>query len=673
MVGSSNLFLLSMLLTLFFSCSREKLKGSMQDKIVFSKDVFDKIPNEKKEFFLDSLEDRLKFEKNDTITRNLYLQISEEYFYLNNLKKSLETSKQCLELSKNGSDSLRMAKSLYYIGDCYEDSKKDSAYYYYLLAEKIYLKIGDYDDVGRMHFNKAYVLFYDSNYVECEVEVSKALKFLEGSNKIKLIYSCNTLMGNCLEKLFNYDDALKYHKLALKNLDQMKNRRLDVDEINNYSVSSVINICNLYDLKGDFSLSIKELNAVLTEELKHKWPQLYGNVLSNLAYSKMKNGDYKDVEAMFLESLRIANQVGSQSDALYKKIHLGEFYITQRDSTGSIKVLKEAYNISLKIKHGNETLSILKLLSKSDPKNSLSYANQYIKFSDSLHNIQNKTLNKYARVEYETLRVEDENKSLTKNFYYTILGSLVFISLLALVLILRHLKYRTNEIKFLKKQQKANEEIYQLLIDQNKKVNAARDKIKSKIARELHDGIMNKIYSVRMNLGFYNSKSDQIIVEKRRAYIFELQNIENEIRDISHDLSEVSFAETGDFELLLESLLEDQRIISDVKFIYLKNKNLYWDNLNNIFKINLYRILQEIISNIHKYSQAETCKITFELSENDIVKLIVVDDGIGFNTDHNRKGIGLKNIEERVNSFGGQLFVESIIGQGVKIEIQFAL
>jgi len=649
------------------------LKGSMQDKIVFSKDVFDKIPNEKKEFFLDSLEDRLKFEKNDTITRNLYLQISEEYFYLNNLKKSLETSKQCLELSKNGSDSLRMAKSLYYIGDCYEDSKKDSAYYYYLLAEKIYLKIGDYDDVGRMHFNKAYVLFYDSNYVECEVEVSKALKFLEGSNKIKLIYSCNTLMGNCLEKLFNYDDALKYHKLALKNLDQMKNRRLDVDEINNYSVSSVINICNLYDLKGDFSLSIKELNAVLTEELKHKWPQLYGNVLSNLAYSKMKNGDYKDVEAMFLESLRIANQVGSQSDALYKKIHLGEFYITQRDSTGSIKVLKEAYNISLKIKHGNETLSILKLLSKSDPKNSLSYANQYIKFSDSLHNIQNKTLNKYARVEYETLRVEDENKSLTKNFYYTILGSLVFISLLALVLILRHLKYRTNEIKFLKKQQKANEEIYQLLIDQNKKVNAARDKIKSKIARELHDGIMNKIYSVRMNLGFYNSKSDQIIVEKRRAYIFELQNIENEIRDISHDLSEVSFAETGDFELLLESLLEDQRIISDVKFIYLKNKNLYWDNLNNIFKINLYRILQEIISNIHKYSQAETCKITFELSENDIVKLIVVDDGIGFNTDHNRKGIGLKNIEERVNSFGGQLFVESIIGQGVKIEIQFAL
>ena len=119
-----------------------------------------------------------------------------------------------------------------------------------------------------MIYNKAHILFYDGNYIECEIEISNALHYLSKSKNFQLIYTCNNLMGNCLEKLASYDEALKYHKIALVCLDTMRINNIDKDEINNYNITSIINICNLYDLKGEYSKSIKELKGLLTEELK---------------------------------------------------------------------------------------------------------------------------------------------------------------------------------------------------------------------------------------------------------------------------------------------------------------------------------------------------------------------------------------------------------------------
>jgi signal transduction histidine kinase len=646
----------------FFSCKKN-------ETILFDRIHINNLSESKKGYYLDSIVVLLKRKKNDSVTRNLYLDIASEYYYLNNLKKSLAASFKVLNLSIQVNDTIRMAKAYYFVGDCYENFKKDSAYFYYIRAEKIYYALNDDENVARMLFNKAHVLFYDGNYIECEIEVSKALKYLKESGNHKLLYSCYTLLGNCLEKSVNYNEALRYHNLALAEIKKMKIE----DDVNNYNVISIINICNLYDLQGQYSKSIKELQGLVSEDLKKKWPKLYANVVSNLAYSKMRNRDYKNVESMFLESLKIVDSIGIESDVLYKKIYLGEYFLTQKDTLKSIKNLNEANQLANKIKNFNEVLTSLKLLSKLDIKNRLFYTNKYIKVSDSINKSQKNSHNKYARIEYETSRIEDENKVLTKKNFYILITSFGLILLLVIIFVLRYLEYKKKELQFLKKQQNANEEIYQVLTEQHEKINVAKENEKARIAKELHDGVMNKIYSVRMNLGFFNSKIGAEIIEKRKEYIHELQSIENEIRTISHDLSRSSFLEGNDFNVLLLSLIENQKDISGTNFKYINEENFEWSSIQNIYKINLYRILQEAILNINKYANAENCEIKNQCEDNNVLKLIITDDGEGFDVKNKKDGIGLSNMKERANSLKGQFSIESKIGEGTKIEVTFNL
>ncbi|MFV5700763.1 ATP-binding protein [Flavobacterium sp. XS2P12] len=663
-----------LLIPFFFSCQKKHSDVSAKNKtIIFDKSYLDGLKKNEKEKYLDSLGDLLKSKENDSVVREVYLKAATEYYNIDNLEKSLSFSLKALKLSKQAGDSVRIPKALFYVGDCYQNSKRDSAYFYYLQAEKIYYKLHDFDNMGSMLFNKAHVLFYDGNYVECEVQISKALLYLKKSTNYRLIYACNTLMGNCLEKLVNYDEALRYHNLALRDLEKMKSSGKDKDEINNYNVSSVINICNLYDLKGEFSKSIEKLQSLLSEDLKKKSPRLYANVLSNLAYSKMKNGNYRNVDSMFFESLRIVDSMGVESDILYKKIHIGEYFLTQKDTIKSVQSLKEANQLAIKIKNSNEILSSLKLLSKLDKSNSFFYANEYIKVSDSINRVQQNAHNKYARIEYETSRIEDENKILTKENFYILIFSFGLVLVLIVVIVLRYLKYRNKELQFVKKQQRANDEIYKLLTEQNKKIDIAKENEKARIAKELHDGVMNKIYGVRMNLGFFNSIMDEKTIEKRKVYISELQNIESEIRMIAHDLKRGSFIEGNDFNILLSSLIENQKEYTNTKFKYLNDGMFEWTTIENIYKINLYRIIQEAILNISKYANAKNCDVLIQRKDNYLLHLTISDNGDGFDMKIKNNGIGLSNMKERVHSLKGQFKIDSKIGEGTKIEIVFNL
>lgn len=661
-----------LLIVLLLFWNKKQALSLSKENITFNQKHFDTLSGAQKEKYLDSVVVLLKGKKNDSVVRNLYLKTGEEYYYLNIIKKSYSSSLLALRLSKKENDSSGIAKSLYYIGDCYE-TKSDSAYFYYLQAQKIYAQIHDDDQLGRMYFNKAYVLFYDGRFVECEVELTKALKSLKGSKNAKLLYSCNTLMGNCLEKLLMYDQALKYHRLALDNLKELKKDNSDIDQINNYNVSSVINICNLYDVKGDYKRSVKELRPLITKDLEKKWPRLYAAILSNLAYSRMKNKEYKDVEPMFLKSLKIVDSLGYTSDVVYKKIHLAEFYLIQKDTLASVKILKGAYKASVEMKQTNEILSILKLLAKADSKKKMWYANRYIAISDSINSLQSRTGNKYARIEYETANIENENKVLTKKNFYILIFSFGIFLVLSAIFVFIYLRYKNKELKFVKQQQNDSNEIYQLLSEQQEKINRAKEDEKNKIAKELHDGVMNRVYGVRMNLGFFNAKGDEKAIEKRKEYIFELEKIENEIRTISHDLSQDSFLENSDFNILLSNLIKDQKDVSKTAFKYIIEEGFNWENIQNIYKINLYRIIQETLQNIHKHSNAQKVDVKIQLIDNRILKLSIIDDGAGFDVSAVKKGIGLSNIKERTNSLKGHFEIKSKIGNGTQIIVTFMI
>lgn len=243
------------------------------------------------------------------------------------------------------------------------------------------------------------------------------------------------------------------------------------------------------------------------------------------------------------------------------------------------------------------------------------------------------------------------------------------ILLLIIIFVYKYFKYKNKELNFLKIQQKANEEIYLLLTEQQEKISVAKDNEKAKIAKELHDGVMNRIYGVRMNLGVLNSKIEQEIVDKRKEYIFELQSIENEIRTISNDLCRNSFLDTNDFNSLLLSLIENQNDSTHTQFRYLYDPGFEWIYVQNIYKINLYRILQEAILNINKYAAAKNCDVRIERIDEEYLKLSIIDDGCGFDIKAVKNGIGLINMNERTESLNGEFYIESNIGKGTRIEV----
>jgi len=663
----------------FFACKKDNTNLPINDSDKKIKSLFKDAGNtnlkvEQKKIYYDSIINYISKRKNDSITRDYYFQLASEYYRQNDFDNSKTISRIAHRLSVEGKDTLAVAKALYYIGDCYEPTKKDSAFYYYLQAEKIYSKKKDYENLGRMYLYKGGILYNEGNYTESEIEVSNALHFLTPTKNHRLIYGCYNMLAINLQGL-NYDsEALKYHELALKEFEKLKLEETDPRIIISYSAPTLNNMGYLYEKMGEHNKAIEQFEKVIAiKDLRKISPDSYATSLSNLAYSRMKTGNFSNLPDMFFEALHIRDSLDIKSAVVFSKIQLGEYYLMKKDTAKSISIFKESYQLANDIKSYYEILRSLKLLSQIDNQNNLHYSNVYIAVSDSLQKKERATRNKYARIAYETERLEEENQVLTKRNLYILIGAAFFIFLVTALGIIRHLKAKNKELQLLQQQQEANEEIYHLLIEQQEKVSVAKEEEKSRIAMELHDNIMNKIYGVRMNLGFFNNKADEKATEKRKEYILELQNIEKEIRTISHDLKKNSFFEERNFSELLSFLIKSQENINSTSFHHEIDESINWDTVPSTTKINIYRIIQEAILNINKYANAKNAFITITPIEENTLKLVVSDDGKGFDLKSSKKGIGLKNMTERITALRGELKIKSNVGKGTQIEAVFSI
>ena len=94
-----------------------------------------------------------------------------------------------------------------------------------------------------------------------------------------------------------------------------------------------------------------------------------------------------------------------------------------------------------------------------------------------------------------------------------------------------------------------------------------------------------------------------------------------------------------------------------------------YSNLLEDQQINLFRIVQEALTNISKYAKAENVSIT--LSGIEIVSLLIVDDGVGFSPRSVTRNMGLTGIRDRVTLLQGELQIDSKPGSGVSIQVEF--
>jgi signal transduction histidine kinase len=650
-----------------FSCSKKRQENLTNT--IFNKQDYKTLSPDKKIFFLDSLTEKINGLPTTIGTANYLLDLSTEYYFLNNSEKALNISRSALRVSKILNDTLSIANSYNYIGDSYNQTYKDSAFAYYQNAEKLYKFIGNDELQAKMLFKKAYILFFEGNYIESEVIASHSLQLIKYSNSHEIAYMIYNLMGCNLEKLDDYDNSLKYFGLAEKELFILNNQDVDFNQKFNYNVVLSINKANVYDKKKEFTKSIQELNTVVNNDIATKWPMNFAIALGNLGYSKMKKGDLNIVEPIMIKSLKLSLKHNNQSDVANKLINLGEYYLIKKDTNKSRIYLNRALVLGKKIKASNELKLVYDLLSKAEPIRDSYYKGKIIRLTDSLAAVQRKNRNKYARIEYETAVVEDANKELSSKNLYLIVGVVVLVGALGV----RYVIGQRKEIEYRKRLQVAEQELFDLMQTSQIELNGAREEEQNRISRELHDNVMNKLYGTRLHLGLLNTSTSSDAQKKRSEHIDELQTIENEIRAISHDLHTDTVTSHFDYPVLLATCVQKAGGNVTTLFAFESAPEIDWDSISGLIKITIYRIVQEALFNVTKYADATECNVTLSQPEPTSLLLTISDNGKGFDSTSSTTGIGLTNMKERARLVKADLQIQSAPGQGTTIECKFVV
>ncbi len=655
---------------LILSCQKKRNAVEYKSKvIIFLKDLDTSSSKEAvKEKALDTLSQFLLTHDNDSINRNLIFKVANKYYFLNKHDKYLKLTEEVYKLSIEKKDTSHIAKSLCYFGDYHNvKSNFDSAFSYYDKSEKLYKTLKDTLMLGKLSLLKGGLLFDSGNFAESETEAVKALQLLSKTKNKDLIFNCYNIIAISLKELNNYKKSLEYFDLALLQLVKQENENYPKNTIERYRISTYNNIGRVYEKMKNYPQAINYYTLGLqTKNIKREYPKSYAMLLDNLGYSKMKVGDYDDVKKLLFESLRIRDSLGIELGAISSKINIGEFYLQKKDTAKGLTYLKEGYLASRKLKSSSHTIEALKLLMDNDIKNKTYYTNQYLKIKDSVQQVERETRNKFARIAYETDQVEEKNVSLSKTITNMGMGSGIVILILVGFFSIYRLKSRNKELLFIKEQQEANEKIYQLMLHQQSETEQARNEERNRIAMELHDGIINSIFTTRFSLMQLESEA----VDKKQELVQELEKAESEIRRVSHDLKQNLLTEDKTLPEILANLIESQQNEFGTKFDLSVDKFIDWSLVSSEAKIHVYRIIQEALQNSSKYSKAKRCCV-FLLKTGDKTTIRIWDNGIGFNPEKAKQGIGLKNIKERTKSINGTLKISSVEEKGTTIEIIF--
>lgn len=602
-------------------------------------------------------------EKNDSLKSKHFSKISYYYALIGDSLQFRRSNKLALTLSKKTKDSNALANNHWDLAFFLEDNaKEDSAYYHYSQAEKIFRSLKDDYSTARVLYNLARVQSNIKDYTASEITTIEAIELFKPLDKFYQLFLCYNNLGSVTNALNEYDKALEYYNKALFYLDKSK-----IDKSNKLRNAALNNMGMVFQAKGENKKALENFKKVINaDSLYFKDTELYARALSNYAQSKIQLSDTTEVLASFEKSLKIKDSINDTRGLAITNYEIAEYYLDRKDTAKALTYAQTAKRISEQTSNNRRLLESLELMAKVDPKNSSKYTREYIKLNDSLIREERSTRNKFTRIRFETDEFIEQNELLTRQRQLWIGIATTLFILAAFILTTIDQRRKNQKLRFEQAQQKANQEIFNLLLAQNKKVEEGKQLEKKRISEELHDGILGQMLGIRLILSGLNNKTDSDSVLKRSELLKKLQGLEEEIRTISHELNRASQEKIHNFIISIEELVKTIQDSSKMKCHFKYDQKIDWDQLKGDIKINIYRIVQESLQNCIKHAKATKVDLLFE-SENEHVRIIVLDNGVGFDKKKGKRGIGLKNINSRLEKLNGTYDIQSKIGQGTKV------
>jgi NarL family two-component system sensor histidine kinase LiaS len=190
---------------------------------------------------------------------------------------------------------------------------------------------------------------------------------------------------------------------------------------------------------------------------------------------------------------------------------------------------------------------------------------------------------------------------------------------------------------------------------------------RNRLARELHDSAKQKAFAALAQLG----TASGLIQQDANAAKLHITEAENLVYDVIQELTfliqemyPLALQEKGLATTLREYIFEWENRTDIRVGILIEGER----HLSVEVEQAIYRIVQEALANVARHSHATRTEITLAY-DTDTVTVSVVDNGLGFSVQQKPKGIGLRSIQERAESIGGRVSIQSAPKQGTQINV----
>ncbi|PZD76440.1 tetratricopeptide repeat-containing sensor histidine kinase [Mesonia sp. K7] len=584
---------------------------------------------------LPSSERKLKKLKDYTYQAH-HLQDSLLFFKLNQLR---------LEEAERQEDTLEVADAHWSYGSYYlEEEDYEKAFYHYTEAQKGFSQNRHPYYEAKMWYNLAFIKGRLKDYTTSETYIYKALPTFLQLHKKEQLYRCYTLLGFLYKELEGFDRAHAFHQQALQYLPEKDDKFMREAAYNNIGL--------LWHRQGTYTKAIDYYNQALThQDLAKKKPALYARLLDNRAYSQLQlKHEERQIED-FQTALKIRDSIENREGVIINRLHIAEWHLAKGDTLTALSYAKQAHQEAHEIQLKKELLSALKLLAKIDLSHAAAYMTQWQDIQNELQRNLRHQRNKVAQIQFNTQQYRQQNLKLSKQKRILILVcvGVILIGLLLFFMIRQQYRY-----KKLEQQRQKEQELQQ-----------EREHERYRIAEDLHDGVLGKLFGLRMQWGMLKIQGSASDKKEHAMLLGELQKIEKEIREISHNLKKAtkdSFYQ--DIEKLLAAKSELGNFSYQCDLAHHHNKR----SLSAPVKEHLLAITEEILQNTIKHAAATHVTLACGF-KNKTFYLSVVDNGKGFLTHQASDGIGLQNIQDRINKIGGDLNLKSSIGDGTAFYI----
>lgn len=192
---------------------------------------------------------------------------------------------------------------------------------------------------------------------------------------------------------------------------------------------------------------------------------------------------------------------------------------------------------------------------------------------------------------------------------------------------------------------------------------------RKRIAQDLHDEISSKLNVIHLNANLLldgELSADEYSNVNKSILDITTRTLETS-RKIVHDLLPPILEKFG-LKSAIEELADDYNSSKKVSISY--ELNYPKNYLNKTFELHVFRIIQELINNSIKHGKAKNINLVVT-KNNTSLGLVYTDNGVGFDTDRVQfqKGLGMKNIESRIELLKGELTIKSKTNKGVTVKI----